>query len=278
MPLPLKTPLLQAELPPKTIAERTARVYTQGHPYTPSTDDSTLSPSDRFLWVTAHFARTPALFKKLPNKAQKDVWKTINETTPGLPLRALPERKKKQAITTTTAWGRDRFGADIGAYPPEQFAQRCERAVQLAALEGLSRAFLEKRERERAKWVDSTTNEIVSLESEEIREEKLRRKEIAALRMELYGERAGAYATDPEWDDVVPMPVEDGEGALAAIAYPEDYAEGMLSFFFSVVILRLFYYHGMNVSPNPSNNTAHQPSPTSAPSWPKKNTRRAPSA
>lgn len=61
---------------------------------------------------------------------------------------------------------------------------------------------------------------------EEIDEERLRRKEISALRMELYGERTGAYAEDPAWDDIIPMPVEDGEGALAAIAYPEDYAEG----------------------------------------------------
>lgn len=63
--------------------------------------------------------------------------------------------------------------------------------------------------------------------AEELEAEKLRRKEISALRMELYGERTDSYAEDPAWDDVIPMPVEDGEGALAAIAYPEHYAEGM---------------------------------------------------
>lgn len=219
---------LQAETPPKNIAERTARVYTQGHPYTPADSDSTVSQPDRTLWATAYFARNPALLKKLPNKAQKDVWKTVNET-PGLPLRALPQKQQQQTTSSTTAWGRDRFGADIGEYPPEQFAKRSEQAVQLAALELQSRAFSEKRERERAKWVDSTTNEVVTIKPGEVREEKLRRREIAALRMELYGERSGAYGTDPEWDDVIPMPVEDGEGALAAIAYPEDYAEGMSS-------------------------------------------------
>lgn len=98
--------------------------------------------------------------------------------------------------------------------------------MQLAALEVQHRTFLEKRERERGKWVDSKTKEPVTVSLEDIEEEKLRRKEIASLRMELYGERSGTYGTDPEWDDVIPMPVEDGEGALAAIAYPEEYAEG----------------------------------------------------
>lgn len=145
------------------------------------------------------------------------MWKSVNEAG-GLPLRA---------THAPNSWGRDRFGADLGGYSPEQFAKRSERAVQLAALEVQRSAFLEKRERERGKWTDCKTKEPVTVTTEEVEAEKLRRKEIARLRMELYGERSGAYATDPEWDDVIPMPVEDGEGALAAIAYPEDYAEGM---------------------------------------------------
>ena len=51
---------------------------------------------------------------------------------------------------------------------------------------------------------------------------------MAALNAELYGERSGPYANDPEWDDVVPIPAEEPEGALAAIAYPDDYAEGTI--------------------------------------------------
>lgn len=93
-------------------------------------------------------------------------------------------------------------------------------------------AFLERRERERAGWVDPDTKEAVAVAPDEVEAERLRRQEIAALRMDLYGERTGAYGTDPAWDDVIPMPVEDGEGALAAIAYPEDYAEGIYLFFF----------------------------------------------
>lgn len=50
---------------------------------------------------------------------------------------------------------------------------------------------------------------------------------MAALRGELYGERTGTYASDPEWDDVTPVALEEPEGALAAIAYPDDYAEAI---------------------------------------------------
>lgn len=34
------------------------------------------------------------------------------------------------------------------------------------------------------------------------------------------------YEGNPIWDDVVPIPQDDGENALAAIAYTDEYAEG----------------------------------------------------
>lgn len=227
---------------PKTVYERSAQVYLQGHPYASSLASgghSGLSPADRTLWANAHFARTPALLKRLGNKAQKDVWKCVNEAG-GLPLRAVKPPSPTNGSGASSiqggisggrsaqfGWGRDRFGADLGDYTPGQFSQRKERALQLAALEVQRTAFSDKREREREKWVDPKTKELVAVTPDEIEEEKLRRKEIARLRMELYGERTGAYASNPTWDDVIPIPVEDGEGALAAIAYPEDYAEGL---------------------------------------------------
>ena len=36
----------------------------------------------------------------------------------------------------------------------------------------------------------------------------------------------GKYESDPTWDDVVPIPQDDGHGALAQIAYTDEYAEG----------------------------------------------------
>lgn len=216
----------QENAPPQTVNERSARVHAQGHPYAASLalqGPSGLSQAERNVWANAHFARSPALLKRLGNKSQKDAWKTVNEAG-GLPFRSL---KTPRGGGSSYDWGKDRFGADLGEYPPEQFAKRGERALQLAALEVQHDAFLEKRERERNRWVDPDTKEVVVVTPDEIEGEKLRRQEIAALRMDLYNERTGAYGTDPAWDDVVPMPVEDGEGALAAIAYPEDYAEGI---------------------------------------------------
>ncbi|CAL3963184.1 unnamed protein product, partial [Diplocarpon coronariae] len=35
----------------------------------------------------------------------------------------------------------------------------------------------------------------------------------------------GLYEGDPDWDDVVPLAQDDGAGALAAIAYTDEYAE-----------------------------------------------------
>ena len=58
---------------------------------------------------------------------------------------------------------------------------------------------------------------------EQIEEERSRRMRIS----ELMGDKMGLYGGNPEWDDVVPVPQDDGEGALAAIAYSDEYAEGI---------------------------------------------------
>jgi len=48
----------------------------------------------------------------------------------------------------------------------------------------------------------------------------------------------GQYELDPLWDDIVPIPQEDGKGALAQIAYSDEYAEGMIaSWFLRISIL-----------------------------------------
>jgi protein farnesyltransferase/geranylgeranyltransferase type-1 subunit alpha len=72
----------------------------------------------------------------------------------------------------------------------------------------------------------------VIVTEQEVIEETSRRLQMAALRTELYGGgvgKDGKLATDPEWDDVVPVVLEEPEGALAAIAYPAEYAEGEFS-------------------------------------------------
>lgn len=110
-----------------------------------------------------------------------------------------------------------------------EWEERWERKVWLSCLGVESQAFKVRRERERVGAVESGTGERVVVTEQEVIEEKRRRKEMAALRKEvLYGGvgSLGKLAGDPEWDDVVPVVLEEPEGALAAIAYPADYAEG----------------------------------------------------
>jgi len=63
------------------------------------------------------------------------------------------------------------------------------------------------------------------VDKEEIEEEKIRRRKMATLEGRRQSE-IGRYGVDPEWDDVVPMVQQEDPGALASIAYTEEYAEG----------------------------------------------------
>ncbi|KXX73325.1 Protein farnesyltransferase/geranylgeranyltransferase type-1 subunit alpha [Madurella mycetomatis] len=136
------------------------------------------------------------------NKTAREVWKTVNEL--GLPLRAA-------AV--------DRLGDNEAALTVEEFERRAEGKVRLACLEVESRRFRELRGRGRGGVVDT-----------EVQQERRRRQEMAELRRELYGGgvgKDGKLALDPEWDDVVPIVLQEPEKALAAIAYPAHYAEAM---------------------------------------------------
>jgi len=85
-------------------------------------------------------------------------------------------------------------------------------------LDILHRQFLSRRQTSLANGVQ--------LSEQDILDEKTRRKEMSALKRDLYGEIAGSLANDPQWDDVIPIPHSEPADALAKIAYPDDYAEG----------------------------------------------------
>lgn len=75
----------------------------------------------------------------------------------------------------------------------------------------------------------------VVFDEREVQEEKERRRRIAQLE----GKReVGVYEGDPLWDDVVPIPQDDGEGALAAIAYADEYREGTYLYFYLIFMSR----------------------------------------
>ncbi|PHH61799.1 hypothetical protein CDD81_7963 [Ophiocordyceps australis] len=144
----------------------------------------------------------------LSAKSEREFWKHI-----------VRERLPVQRLRDDYNWGTDRSGRNIDSYTLEEFDVRCDKQARLATLDILHRCFLSSRERTRAQGGD--------VEAQVIEEEKKRRKEMAALRRELYGEIPGPLAAEPEWDDVVPIPFEEPDDALVRIAYPEEYAEAV---------------------------------------------------
>lgn len=152
-------------------------------------------------------------------KALRELWRHANEAS--LPVRSLKSK--------ATFWGTDRTGQDLGAYPIARFEDRTAKAITLTTLEVASRSFREAKDCAGKELLDPVTKEKVVVTEKEYQEEKARRKEMAALKMELYGQGMGKFAQNPEWDDVEPIPQDEPEKALAAIAYPTDYAEGTRS-------------------------------------------------
>lgn len=65
--------------------------------------------------------------------------------------------------------------------------------------------------------------------------------------------RMGIYEKDPIWDDVVPIAQDDGEGALAQIAYTDEYAEGKIA-----ILHSLHKTHDMSSNGIPSRRNGKQ--------------------
>ena len=111
--------------------------------------------------------------------------------------------------------GKDSRGRDIGTYTIEEYRVYEQTEKDLLRLRVDSERF---RERRRG-WGTELSEEEKSVE---IDEERNRRKVLGHLQRRTMGK----YEGDPAWDDVVPIPQDDGEGALAQIAYTDEYAEG----------------------------------------------------
>lgn len=179
---------------------------------------ASLTPAERQTWANAQLLpRVCAKKVILPAKVEREYWKQVAKEN--VPIRALPRGYD---------WGRDKAGRDVGAYLPEQFDVRRRKEDRLAVLRVEHEQFLARRQLKKS-GVIGRKGRSYDITEEDIQLEKKRREEMANLNSELYGVRTGPYANDPEWDDVVPIPAEEPEGALAAIAYPDDYAEGTIA-------------------------------------------------
>ncbi|KAI1367573.1 prenyltransferase alpha subunit [Xylaria arbuscula] len=187
-----------------------------------------LNPADRRTYLNLELLRSTAHIDDLSKKSQREFWKQLSDAN--APLRSALRPRDDQ-------WGRDRNGRDIGDYTPEEYAAYTRKKSRISELDLESTFF--RRDRERAHWKTKNplTGEIYAITEDDIKSERERRQELTLLRSELYGAKMSTYANDPEWDDVVPIPQEEPEGALAAIAYADDYAEAM-AYLRAVMVLK----------------------------------------
>ncbi|KAI1259367.1 hypothetical protein F5Y18DRAFT_420757 [Xylariaceae sp. FL1019] len=177
-----------------------------------------LSPNDRKTYHALLSARTPGFLDRLSKKSHREVWKQLNDANVTL-LRVPPPTDKP--------WGLDANGRDLGNYTTQEFAQYSNEKARLALLRIESDSFRRRRHSARTKLRNPETGKRYTITPQDIEAEKTRREEMASIRQKHTGARTFSYVNDPAWDDVVPVPQEEPEGALAAIAYPDDYAEAM---------------------------------------------------
>ncbi|OAA56404.1 protein farnesyltransferase [Cordyceps fumosorosea ARSEF 2679] len=205
------------QTPPSTVADRTRERFHATNPLASRVQTSGLSSltaAEKKTFVYSQLLQ-PVAQQRVPlsNKTEREFWKAIAKE--GLPIRRL--RPSGDYI-----WGPDKAGRDVGSYSLAEHETRSAKQARLTALRLLSQQYRTKRDLARhsgAKGDDVT--------AEETETEKTRRKEMAALNRELYGDITGALASDPEWDDVVPIVHNEPEDAIARIAYPDDYAEAV---------------------------------------------------
>ncbi|KAG6169086.1 hypothetical protein E4U24_002917 [Claviceps purpurea] len=212
MGFPIKADQRPPEPAPETVGQRTIQRFYQTNPAEKRFEEvgfPGLTPQEKTAYTHTKLV-LPVVDHRVPlsNKAEREYWKQV--TKDGLPIRRL----RKDYV-----WGKDKSGRDIGTYKLEDFQHRTLQQARLSALDILHHQFLSKRKNALANGCDMSEQEIV--------DEKTRRKEMSALRKELYGQITGSLANDPEWDDVIPIPHSEPADALAQIAYPDDYAEGV---------------------------------------------------
>lgn len=190
-----------------TISAQFEDTYLSSRPYLTLASTkglSKLSPSEKAAYALSRFLETGA-WKSWPEPSQAEFWKAVSTQKIPIPL---PKPKDL---------GKDKRGRDIGTYTPTEYKEYLRRQAQIEGLKEKSRGFKEHR---RKIVVDRICGKGFD---RSIEEEKNRRKFIGVLE----GKKMGMYEADPEWDDVIPIPQDDGEKPLAAIAYTDEYSEGI---------------------------------------------------
>ncbi|RKF59023.1 Protein farnesyltransferase/geranylgeranyltransferase type-1 subunit alpha [Erysiphe neolycopersici] len=134
-------------------------------------------------------------------------WRLWNETQQKEFWNSIEVRDLPIPITRLRDLGKDSRGRDLCQFSPTEFYIYIRKERQVGILRTESKRFREQLFKEEA----------------DIEMERNRRKLINMLK----GKKIRTYEDDPNWDDVIPIPQEDSERALAAITYTDEYSEAM---------------------------------------------------
>lgn len=168
-------------------------------------------------------------------------------------FKAIEKHKVPFKRPSTVPEGTDRRGKKLEDYTVPEYEQYLKEQEHLDQLKNYSYEFRQRWREQKYKVAEQPSDyEFIGIkdrtrlitegvESEDIDFKKLdyelRRplytadlKEERERRAEIYniesGKKMTKYENDPMWDDVAPIPQDDGENPLAAIAYSDEYAEG----------------------------------------------------
>ncbi|EKD14130.1 protein farnesyltransferase/geranylgeranyltransferase type I alpha subunit [Drepanopeziza brunnea f. sp. 'multigermtubi' MB_m1] len=195
--------LEKAPEPPRdypTIAAQLDAEYLASRPFQVLRDENgfaSLSPRERSAYATAVLLET-GTWHAWAAPQQKEFWQTVERLQIPIP------------VPRPRGLGKDPRGVALGEYTPSEYGLYARRERELRGLRAKSESFRRTRASEQG------------ASEEAVEEERNRRKLLGHLQ----GRKMGVYESDPKWDDVVPLAQDDGEGALAAIAYTDEYAEG----------------------------------------------------
>jgi protein farnesyltransferase/geranylgeranyltransferase type-1 subunit alpha len=161
-----------------------------------------MTAAEKTAYATYKFLDTGA-WQYWSETQQKEFWKAVEQQKIPIPL------------PKPSDLGNDSRGRNIGTYTPVEYQDYEKSLRDLQRLTSDSEKFRQRRDTLEGKWTEDESEVAFD-------EERNRRKLLGHLRRKAMGR----YEGDPVWDDVVPIPQDDGEGALAQIAYSDEYAEG----------------------------------------------------
>jgi len=197
-----------------------------------------LSVNDKLQWGF-YFLHYTGAYRNWPEKTQTELFQAIRKHQ--IPI-------KRSSLVPQ---GIDRFGKKIEDYTILQYEQHRKEQEYLQQLKRYSSEFSRRWRKQKFKVENGPRPEeyfsfkdrrilvekdvpydLKEIEAEwrrplytaDLKEEQQRRKEIYNIQT---GKKMATYGSNPIWDDIKPIPQDDGENPLAAIAYSDEYAEGM---------------------------------------------------